>query len=94
MDQKRLPLFIALSVAILLLFQYLSPPKPRPHQAVATQSTPAGQTPGPSFNPAPPGHEPEHVAPPRHGGPQQDTAHPDRRSAGDRHRQPARRTAR
>ena len=64
MDQKRLPLFIALSVAILLLFQYLSPPKPRAHQAVATQSTPAGQTPGPSFNPAPPGHEPEHVAAP------------------------------
>ena len=62
MDQKRLPLFIALSVAILLLFQYLSPPKP--HLPPATRTTLASQTPAPTLNPAPPGTQPEHVPPP------------------------------
>jgi YidC/Oxa1 family membrane protein insertase len=43
MDQKRLPLFIALSVAILLLFQYLSPPPPhRPTTITASSTSQAG----------------------------------------------------
>ena len=56
MDQKRLPLFIALSVAILLLFQYLAPPKN--HAQLAQQ---AAQT---TRDPATPGTQPEHVPPP------------------------------
>ncbi len=68
MDQKRLPLFIALTVAILLVFQYLAPPKNHAQlarQAVqTTRTTPSDQTPAPTHDPAPPGTQPEHVSPP------------------------------
>jgi YidC/Oxa1 family membrane protein insertase len=68
MDQKRLPLFIAISVAILLLFQYLNPPKNRAqmaHQAaLTTKNTPSSQAPGPTRDLAPPGSQPVHVPPP------------------------------
>ena len=68
MDQKRLPLFIAISVAILLLFQYVAPRKPQPvlaRQAVqSTRSTPSSQTPAPTHDPATPGTQPVHVAVP------------------------------
>ena len=68
MDKTRLPLFIALSVAILLLFQYLAPA--RNHAQLArqaaqtTRTTPSDRTPSPTHDPAPPGTQPEHVAPP------------------------------
>ncbi len=68
MDQKRLPLFIALSVAILLLFQYLAPAKNHAElarqAAQTTRTTPSDQTPAPTHDPAPPGSQPEHVPPP------------------------------
>ncbi len=68
MDQKRLPLFIALSAAILLVFQYLAPAKNHAQlaqQAVqTTRNTPSDQVPGPTHDPAPPGTQPEHVPPP------------------------------
>ncbi len=68
MDQKRLPLFIALSIAILLAFQYLAPRKPQPvlaqQAAHVTSSTPANRTPGPTHDPATPGTQPVHVAAP------------------------------
>jgi len=62
MDQKRLPLFIAISFAILLLFQYLMPhhvaPPPMQHSvqssAAATATTPgAPGAPGTKTAPAP-----------------------------------------
>ncbi len=68
MDQKRLPLFIAISIAILLLFQYLSPPKNHAEMAQqaasVTKNTPSSQTPSPSHDVAPPGSQPVHVPPP------------------------------
>ena len=68
MDQKRLPLFIALSIAILLAFQYLAPRKPQPvlaqQAAHVTSRTPADRTPGPTHDPATPGTQPVHVAAP------------------------------
>ena len=68
MDQKRLPLFIALSIAILLAFQYIAPRKPQPvlaQQATqTTRTTPSGQTPGPTHDPATPGTQPVHVPAP------------------------------
>jgi len=67
MDQKRLPLFIALSIAILLLFQYFSPPRRVVHApvaAVSTKTTPSGQTPQPTIGAAPTGSQPVHVPAP------------------------------
>ena len=68
MDNKRLPLFIAISVAILLLFQYIAPRKPQPvlaQQATqTTRTTPSSQTPAPTHDPATPGTQPVHVAVP------------------------------
>ncbi len=65
MDQKRLPLFIALSIAILLAFQYLAPRHSQQQlaqqAAQTTRSTPAAQTPGPTHDPATPGTQPVHV---------------------------------
>ena len=66
MDQKRLFLAIAISVAILLGFQLLLP-KPAPQRAVqqATQLTPADQAPRPTGDVAAPGTQPMPVPPPR-----------------------------
>ncbi len=65
MDQKRLFLAIAISVAILLGFQLLLPkPAPRAVQQ-ATQSTPAELTPRPTGDVAAPGTQPMPVPPPR-----------------------------
>ena len=65
MDQKRLPLFIALSIAILLAFQYLAPRRSQPvlaqQAAHSTRTTPASQTPAPTHDPATPGTQPVHV---------------------------------
>ena len=63
MDQKRMMLAIALSVAILLIFQLVLPKPARPPQT--TQSTPSAQVPAPTGNPAAPGTQPTAaVAPP------------------------------
>ena len=67
MDQRRLFLAIAISLAILLGFRALFPARhvPPPVEQT-TQSTPASQTPPrPTGNPASPGTEPVAVAPPR-----------------------------
>ncbi len=65
MDQKRLFLAIAISVAILLGFQLLLPkPAPRAVQQ-ATQSTPAELAPRPTGDVAAPGTQPVPVPPPR-----------------------------
>jgi YidC/Oxa1 family membrane protein insertase len=68
MDQKRLPLFIAISVAILLVFQYLAPPKRQPHPAPdtppATVTAPVAAE-GHGLAPAAPGPtQPAHAPPP------------------------------
>jgi len=68
MDQKRLPLFIAISVAILLVFQYLAPPKRQPHPAPdtppATATAPVAAE-GHGLAPAAPGPtQPAHAPPP------------------------------
>ena len=64
MDQKRLILAIAISVAILLGFQFLMPkPAPKPAE-VATQTTPSSAVPRPTGNPAAPGTQPMSVAAP------------------------------
>jgi YidC/Oxa1 family membrane protein insertase len=53
MDQKRLPLFIAISFAILLLFQYLTPhPVHRPPVQPASQPAAAGAPAAPGAAPA------------------------------------------
>ncbi len=63
MDQKRLFLAIAISMAILLGFQFFAPR--RPVQPVAdTQATPTTQTVKPTGDPAFPGTQPVAVAPP------------------------------
>ncbi len=62
MDQKRLFLAIAISVAILLGFQFLGPK--RPVTPVDTKETPTGQTAAPALNPAFPGTQPIPVAAP------------------------------
>ena len=62
MDQKRLFLAIAISVAILLGFQFLGPKKPA--VSLDTQATPTGQTQKPSTDPAFPGTQPLQVAAP------------------------------
>jgi YidC/Oxa1 family membrane protein insertase len=64
MDQKRLFIAIAISVAILLGFQVLSPKRPAPSPLETTQSTPTNQTPPPTGNPAAPGTQPVQVSPP------------------------------
>ncbi len=63
MDQNRLVLAIAISIAILLGFQLLLPAKPVPPTAV-TRTTPTGATPAPTRDPATPGASPEAVAAP------------------------------
>ena len=65
MDQKRLITAIAISIAILLGFQWLGPkPPPRTTVAEATKTTPSGAVPPPVANPAYPGTEPVAVTPP------------------------------
>ena len=67
MEQRRLFLAIAISIAILLGFRALFPARHVPPPvAQTTQSTPASQTPlPPTGNPAAPGTQPTAVAPPR-----------------------------
>ncbi len=65
MDQNRLFIAIAISIAILLGFQLILP-KPVPPAAVqATQTTPTNQTPRPTGDPAAPGTQPMAVPAPR-----------------------------
>jgi len=68
MDQKRLFLAIAISIAILLGFQLLLP-KPPPNlqtaQTIPTQATPTTVTPRPTGDVAAPGTQPIAVPPPR-----------------------------
>jgi len=68
MDQKRLFLAIAISIAILLGFQLLLP-KPPPNlqtaQTIPTQTTPTTATPRPTGDVAAPGTQPIAVPPPR-----------------------------
>ena len=63
MDQNRLILAIAISISILLGFQFLLPSKPVPPTAM-TRTTPTQATLAPTRNPAAPGNEPEAVAAP------------------------------
>jgi YidC/Oxa1 family membrane protein insertase len=75
MDQKRLFLFIAISVAILTGFQVLFPAPPPVHRPAVTQAasvvqghtagTPASAVPPPTHDPATPGTEPAAVPPPQ-----------------------------
>ena len=67
MDQRRLFIAIAISVAILLGFQLLLPKPPRPQQAAleTTQATPTTATPRPTGDVATPGTQPMAVPPPR-----------------------------
>ena len=67
MDQKRLFMAIAISIAILLGFQLLLPKPPRPQQAAleTTQATPTNATPRPTGEIATPGTQPAPVPPPR-----------------------------
>ncbi|GAC1347874.1 MAG: membrane protein insertase YidC [Acetobacteraceae bacterium] len=64
MDQKRLFLAIAISVAILLGFQLLMPKRPAQLAEETSKTTPTTQTPPPTGNPAAPGTQPVAVAPP------------------------------
>ena len=66
MDQNRLFIAIAISVAILLGFQFLMPKQPVQQQIAqqTTQSTPSGTTPPSTHNPAAPGTQPVAVPPP------------------------------
>ena len=68
MNQKNLPLFIAISIAILLGSQYFFPHKNQAQlarqAALTTHATPSGQTPPPTHDPATPGTQPVHVPPP------------------------------
>ena len=69
MEQKRLFLAIAISIAILLVFQFLAPP---PHHAAVpvplatTRATPPSQVPAPTGGVTFPGTQPTAVAPPAH----------------------------
>lgn len=66
MDQNRLIIAIALSVAILLGFQLLLPKPPPAQQVVqSTQTTPTSATPRPTGDVASPGTQPVAVPPPR-----------------------------
>ena len=64
MDQNRLFMAIAISIAILLGFQLLAPHKPPPQQVADTKTTPTSQTTTPTANPAFTGRQPVPVAPP------------------------------
>ena len=67
MDQKRLMLAIAISIAILLAFQFILPQPPsRGQQAEqVTKTTPAAEVPRSAFDPAAPGTQPVTIPPPR-----------------------------
>ena len=68
MDQKRLIVAIAVSIAILLGFQFLlpkAPPRPVNQQTAAAVNTPAPNATPRSFDPSFPGTEPEAVPPPK-----------------------------
>ncbi len=68
MDQKRLIVAIAVSIAILLGFQFLLPKAPlRPvsQETAAVVNKPVGETAARSTDPSFPGTEPEAVPPPR-----------------------------
>jgi len=66
MDQNRLFIAIALSVAILLGFQLILPKQPTPvTAALTTQTTPQQDAPRPNHDIATPGTEPVSVPPPR-----------------------------
>ncbi len=67
MDQRRLFIAIAISIAILLGFQLLLPKPQRPQEAAlqTTQATPAVATPRPTGDVAAPGTQPVAVPPPR-----------------------------
>jgi len=67
MDQKRLFVAIAISIAILLGFQLLLPKPPPQHQAAlqTTQTTPTNATPRPTGDVSTPGTQPVAVSPPR-----------------------------
>ena len=68
MEQKRLMLAVAISVAILIVFQILVPAPKRHVQAVSatqsTRATPPGSVPGPTRDVTSPGTEPASIAPP------------------------------
>ena len=68
MDQKRLMLAIAISIAILLGFQLILPP-PQPSRVQTAEqvskNTPTTATPRPTFDPASPGTQPVTIPPPR-----------------------------
>ena len=64
MDQKRLFTAIVISIAILLGFQMLGPKAPPRVVPEPTKTTPSGDVPRPTGNPAAPGTEPVAVAPP------------------------------
>ena len=67
MDQKRLFIAIAISIAILLGFQLILPKPHRPvgqQGLVATKTTPSGDTPAPVNNPSFPGTQPTANVPP------------------------------
>ncbi len=68
MDQKRLIVAIAISIAILLGFQFLlpkSPGKPPSQETTAELNQPAATATPRAFDPSFPGTEPEAVPPPR-----------------------------
>ncbi len=67
MDQKRLMLAVALSIAILLAFQFIlpQPPSRAPTGEQVTKSTPSSEVPRGAFDPAAPGTQPVTVPPPR-----------------------------
>ncbi len=68
MDQKRLIVAIAISIAILLSFQFLIPKAPlRPvsQETAAVVNRPAGETVARAADPSFPGTEPEAVPPPK-----------------------------
>ena len=66
MDNKRLFLAFAISVAIILGFEWLMPTQNRVHQqeARSTQATPAADAPRPVAELAPPGTQPAPISPP------------------------------
>ena len=68
MDQKRLIIAIAVSIAILLGFQFLlpkAPPRPPAQETAALVNQPAAETVRRSADPSFPGTEPEAVPQPK-----------------------------
>ncbi|MBC7800032.1 MAG: membrane protein insertase YidC [Gemmatimonadaceae bacterium] len=65
MDQNRLFLAIAISIAILLGFQLILPKPPQQQVALSTQTTPTTATPRPTGDVATPGTQPMSIPPPR-----------------------------